>query len=81
MSDRGQALRSGARYRPRDTAYEDTDFENDFEAPVYEDEVPEIARTSRFRRTVHGVATLLSLTVIGLGGYWGYKQIMRDVLS
>ena len=44
MSDRGQALRSGARYRPRDTAYEDTDFENDFEAPVYEDEVPEIVR-------------------------------------
>ncbi len=79
MSDRGQALRSAARHRARDAAYEDGDLESPFEAPVYEDDVPEIAGTSRFRRAVHGLATLISLTVIGFGGYWGYKQIMRDV--
>ncbi|MDV7144425.1 SPOR domain-containing protein [Tropicimonas sp. TH_r6] len=32
-----------------------------------------------FRIAAHALGALLSLAVIGFGGYWGYKQIMRDV--
>lgn len=37
------------------------------------------ASPGRMRVVAHVFGTLLSLTVIGFGGYWGYKQIMRDV--
>lgn len=43
------------------------------------DEAYRTAGPGRFRLFAHATGALLSLAVIGFGGYWGYKQIMRDV--
>lgn len=78
MMDRGQAPRSGGRYTPRTEAYENSHFDEQFDE--YREDAPRGARgAGRFRLFAHGFGTLLSLAVIGFGGYWGYKQIMRDV--
>ncbi|RYH12423.1 SPOR domain-containing protein [Tropicimonas sp. IMCC6043] len=37
------------------------------------------ARPGRIGIVAHATGALLSLAVIGFGGYWGYQQVMRDV--
>ncbi|NDR55030.1 SPOR domain-containing protein [Aliiruegeria sabulilitoris] len=73
--NRGQAHGSGA-YESAQEHYHYNDFDDGMQV---QSETYRAAGPGRLRLFAHVTGTLLSLAVIGMGGYWGYKQIMRDV--
>lgn len=85
MMERGQAPKagggsgggSGARAEAFENSHYDADFDQDLNWEPGTPSAPDRAR--RIRQVAHGLGTLVSLAVIGFGGYWGYRQIMRDV--
>ncbi len=75
MMDRGQTQRSGAMDVAQGQAY--PEFE--LHGIPGEEEAYRAGGAGGFRIAAHALGAVLSLAVIGFGGYWGYKQIMRDV--
>ncbi|SDI56140.1 SPOR domain-containing protein [Aliiruegeria lutimaris] len=73
--NRGQAHGSGA-YEPAQESYHHEIYDDGMQV---QSENYRAGGPGKLRLLAHVTGTLLSLAVIGTGGYWGYKQIMRDV--